>query len=167
MQKSKPFHVEFIIEELHGAAVTIAKHKQGCRVLQRMIENSSGVDSSITLIDELLEKADSLCRHDFGHHVMASVLQHCPWNQQKRIIEALCCNLHSHVSIRHSNFVIEAALDHCPEGQSLLIAKFVNGGADPSSLQLDKLKSKIEHHCLCQGQLPSVSKVSVTRLHIN
>merc|ERR1712187_702386 len=83
----------------------------------------------------------------FGHHVMASVLEHGSCDQQQKIIEVLCSNLPSHVGNRSSNFVIEAVLMHCPGLKRPLIEQFVHGGTDLSAaLQLSKLKSLIDHY---------------------
>merc|ERR1712187_529856 len=88
--------------------------------------------------------------------VMASALEHGLWSQQQKVIGALCGNLPSHVASRNSNYVIEAALDHCLQGRSQLVDKFVHGGTELSAaLQLCKLRSVID--LVCQGTELSVA----------
>merc|ERR1712048_1125199 len=103
----------FIAEELSGIAADVAKHRYGCRIFCRLLEHCASEISTMALIDELLAEASGFCRHNFAHHVIASVLEHSPLSQKQRVVDALCCSMWSHISDRNSNFVMEHVLTHC------------------------------------------------------
>jgi pumilio RNA-binding family len=121
----------FVIEELRGVGANVARHRYGCRILCRLLEHCASEADMVTLIDEILDEADDLCRHSFGHHVIQSVLEQSPNPQQKQVVVALCRDLPRHVWNRNSSFVIEKVLTHCQTGeQRMLVEQLVNEGPD-------------------------------------
>merc|ERR1712187_976650 len=48
-----------IIEQLHGTAVQVAKHRYGCRVLERLIEHCSETQLSV-LMEEVVAESEPL-----------------------------------------------------------------------------------------------------------
>eukprot|EP00933_Yihiella_yeosuensis_P064919 TRINITY_DN68473_c0_g1_i1.p1 TRINITY_DN68473_c0_g1~~TRINITY_DN68473_c0_g1_i1.p1 ORF type:complete len:377 (-),score=60.20 TRINITY_DN68473_c0_g1_i1:245-1375(-) len=74
----KPQASQFVIDELlqRGSRVTVrvAKHKYGCRVVQRLLEHcrSSQVKE---MVAELLKEVIPLSRHPYGNYVMQQVFE--------------------------------------------------------------------------------------------
>merc|ERR1719408_105282 len=66
--------LEFVVDELrtHGF-VAAAKHKFGCRVVQRLLENLSGVQL-LELQTSLLKESMDLSKHASAHFVMVCLL---------------------------------------------------------------------------------------------
>lgn len=60
-------------------AVTVAKHRYGCRVLCRLIEQCDDTDAQSefrSLLDELIPEMSVLARHEFGTFVVQTMLEY-------------------------------------------------------------------------------------------
>jgi len=108
----------FIAEELLGNAARFARHRFGCRIMCRLLEHCSSQEGTLRLIDEVLEdpaEALDLCRHNFGHHVVQSILEHGDVRYKELIAEVLRHDLLANASHRSASYVVESALSHCSE----------------------------------------------------
>ncbi|CAE7242467.1 pum2, partial [Symbiodinium microadriaticum] len=108
----------FIAEELSGNAARFARHRFGCRIICRLLEHCSSQEGTLRLIDEVLEdpaEALDLCRHNFGHHVVQSILEHGDVRYKELIAEVLGHDLLANASHRSASYVVESALSHCSE----------------------------------------------------
>ncbi|CAE7336296.1 APUM5, partial [Symbiodinium natans] len=113
-----PATSSFIGEELLGNAARFARHRFGCRIMCRLLEHCSSQEGTFKLIDEVLEdpsEALDLCRHNFGHHVVQSVLEHGDARYKELIAEVLRHDLLGNASHRSASYVVESALSHCLE----------------------------------------------------
>lgn len=76
----RPVDVQFIIDELrHGAAggvVQAARHRYGCRIIQRLLEHCP-LDQVAPMVGELLAEAASLSSHIYGNYVMQHIVEFC------------------------------------------------------------------------------------------
>lgn len=95
-----PSSVCFILHELEGRwhPAFVAKHRFGCRVLERIIEHfpaSPGADSTgvssmfVRFVDGLLANATTLCRHAYGTFVMQHIIEHGSVEQQRSVVSSL------------------------------------------------------------------------------
>merc|ERR1719264_1154806 len=133
-------------------AEEVACHRFGCRILCRLQEHCASATRSIPLLDEALSKAEVLCKHQFGHYVIQSVLEHGTMRQREQVMEALCSDPLAFASNRNGCFVIEAAMSYCSAAdQELFIDGLIRGGDD-------KLTT------LAQGQPGSCAMRSILRL---
>jgi len=120
-----PAQAGFIVQELRGVATSVACHRYGCRILCRLLEHSMGGE----LIGEVLEVAETLCRHPFAHHVVESVLEHGDEEQRHRVFLALHSDLVQNAQDPHASFVIQAAFEKCStEDAQALAHGLVRGG---------------------------------------
>lgn len=106
----------FIADELLVNAQRFARHRFGCRIVCRLVEHCSSEESTQKLIDTLLEdreEALDLCKHNFGHHVVQSVLEHGDARHKEIIADVLRHDLLANARHRSSSYVLEAALLHC------------------------------------------------------
>jgi len=75
----RPLDLQFIVDELMqagaGAVCKAARHRYGCRVLQRLLEHCPPEQKN-RLVEELLTEAVTLCTHIFGNYVMQHLLEH-------------------------------------------------------------------------------------------
>merc|ERR1712060_360863 len=85
----------------------------GCRIMCRLLQHATSHNSVVALIDEVLDEAVFLCQHSFGHHVMETILEHCPPEQQKHVVDSIRRILPESVNNRNASFVIEKALSDC------------------------------------------------------
>ncbi|CAE8708987.1 unnamed protein product, partial [Polarella glacialis] len=111
-----PFNsADFVVQELRSQGAATARHRFGCRIICRLMEHSASEEDTAALADEVLEHAEELCRHSFGHHVVQSILEHGLPRQRACIAAALCHDLHRSARNRNASYVIEKALTYCSE----------------------------------------------------
>lgn len=73
-----PHSVQFIINELAAwplSWVGVAKHRFGCRVIERLLEHCSE-DMMAPLTDAVVRDASALARHPYGNYVVQHVLEY-------------------------------------------------------------------------------------------
>jgi len=83
---------QFILEEVlqHGPGVVphVARHRFGCRVLERLIESFSD-DKVRHIVEQLLSEAVALATHPYGNYVIQHALKHGSRLQRARLCEKL------------------------------------------------------------------------------
>eukprot|EP00929_Paragymnodinium_shiwhaense_P115253 TRINITY_DN83_c0_g3_i1.p1 TRINITY_DN83_c0_g3~~TRINITY_DN83_c0_g3_i1.p1 ORF type:complete len:482 (+),score=100.41 TRINITY_DN83_c0_g3_i1:95-1540(+) len=113
----------FIAEELCGQAAETACGKFGCRILCRLLEHSAGEERTVQLIEEVLLKAGELVRHEFGHHVIESILEHGMDRHKQLLMAALEREMPLNVLNRNALFVLDRAMNQStPRERSCLSA---------------------------------------------
>jgi len=120
----------FIAEEIMASkesASKIARNRHGCRILCRLLEfSSSESKTSALLVSQVLEEAEDLCRHSFGHHVLQAALEHGNSSHRSRIAAALLSDLDSCAKHRNGSYLVEKALKFCcEEDQRALLERLV------------------------------------------
>jgi len=107
-----PTAFDFIAQELRGVGTVVARHRFGCRILCRLLEHMADNPACDELFTEILAEAGQLCRHEFGHYVMESVLEHGQPRQRGCLVQALILEGPS-LAIHHfASHVIETAITH-------------------------------------------------------
>jgi len=72
----RPMDSQFIIDELvHAGVAKTARHRHGCRVLQRLYELCAP-DQMRPISEDLVKDALPLCRHIFAKYVMQHLIEH-------------------------------------------------------------------------------------------
>lgn len=113
----------FVVRELQGNAVRVAKHRFACRIFCRLLE-FSGTSATSQLVDELLETGENLCTHSFAHHVIQSILEHGEERHKHLIAKMLTSELWTHATHKNSSYLIEKALCYCSQqDQEVLVGK--------------------------------------------
>jgi len=119
----------FVVDELLEDCSGFVRHRFGCRVMCRILEHSGGDSMEINtwmMANEVVKETGDLLLHNFGHHVIESLLEHGLPEHKHQIAVALYANLAEYVTGRHSTYVIESALKQCSmEDQQLLISALV------------------------------------------
>lgn len=114
----------FIAKELLGNAARFVRHRFGCRIICRLLEHCSSQEGTRRLIEEVLEdpsEALDLCRHNFGHHVVQSILEHGDGKYKAQIAEVLLHDVLANASHRSASHVVESALSHCSDTDQLAL----------------------------------------------
>eukprot|EP00928_Gymnodinium_smaydae_P005054 TRINITY_DN11740_c1_g6_i1.p1 TRINITY_DN11740_c1_g6~~TRINITY_DN11740_c1_g6_i1.p1 ORF type:complete len:521 (+),score=72.23 TRINITY_DN11740_c1_g6_i1:68-1564(+) len=102
--------LSFIGEELKSHAVETARHRYGCRVLSRLLEQAGSAPSTVALVDAVLIQVGDLCTHNYGHHVIESVVEHGQPNQKSFIVRTLCSKSSRYSIDRNGTHVLKAVL---------------------------------------------------------
>jgi len=149
----------FIVEELMGKAVVMARHRYGCRILCRLVEQFAHEPAVEALMEELLAEASDLCRHSFAHHVLQCILEYSPSDQQQKIVDALSSELHRNVRSRNATFVIQKVLTYssAPELDGLVAALLRGGTAGQTCLARNRAAPRVAK---ALSELPEAKDVS-------
>ncbi|CAK9095880.1 Pumilio homolog 1 (APUM-1) (AtPUM1) [Durusdinium trenchii] len=86
--------LHFVLEEMlaWAPAPVLARHRYGCRVLERILEHFA--EPAIKgLLEDLLYYAKELCLHPFGNFVMQIFMEHSPTSYRKALIEIIAQNI--------------------------------------------------------------------------
>lgn len=139
-------HLQFMLEELtqrenggpgEPCVASFAKHRFGCRVIQRLLEHcdvGDGMDSAdpalSTLVDQLLGVAGTLVKHKFGNFVVQTLLEQGAREDRHkhRIAEELLRDVPSLARHRVASHVLETAMKMCcAQDQERLAIKVLEG----------------------------------------
>jgi hypothetical protein len=120
-------HASFVVDELKGVGLEVARHAFGCRVLCRILEHLSPSDSStLELIEEVLADLDELCNHSFGSFVVRHLLEFGLPEHRHRVVTAIQKDLAGYAKHKFGSHVVESALRHAsPEDQHILARELV------------------------------------------
>lgn len=130
-----PQEVPFLTGELSQCNLQFASHKYGCRVYCRLLETAAAEDGVSALVDEVLQEAEQLVSHPFGHHVVECALEHGLPHQRRAIIAALRKNPLQNARNRPCAYVVEKALLYgtTPEKEQLAL-DLVGAASDVAAL---------------------------------
>jgi len=149
-----PRDCQFIIDEIseqgRRAASQLARHRYGCRIMQRLLEHCKP-EQTEALTDVLLGEAVPLVRHQYGNFVMQRVLSHGTPKQQRQACQLLLPKIGELANDSNASAVVAKALSHaCQEDQKALAAEILS----ESGLLLAMCKTRHGHQtalALLQG----------------
>lgn len=131
--------LDWMVHELAGLAPVVARHRFGCRVLERLIEHFP-THCTEALMNELLADVWELSRHNFGNFVVQHLLEHGTVAQQSAIVDVLVADVQRLSRHRVASHVVRAALVQCADAdRNRLIATL---RADPA-----ELADLVHHRC--------------------
>eukprot|EP00425_Heterocapsa_triquetra_P047058 CAMPEP_0195074424 /NCGR_PEP_ID=MMETSP0448-20130528/17536_1 /TAXON_ID=66468 /ORGANISM="Heterocapsa triquestra, Strain CCMP 448" /LENGTH=223 /DNA_ID=CAMNT_0040106677 /DNA_START=15 /DNA_END=683 /DNA_ORIENTATION=- len=111
----RPQASQFIIDELQrrgpGAATQAARHRFGCRILERLLEHC--LPSQVRgLVEALVGDAVSLASHPYGNYVVQHILEHGAPDQQARLAGLFADHVLMLGSDSYASAVVAKALTH-------------------------------------------------------
>eukprot|EP00931_Biecheleriopsis_adriatica_P012475 TRINITY_DN11362_c0_g1_i1.p1 TRINITY_DN11362_c0_g1~~TRINITY_DN11362_c0_g1_i1.p1 ORF type:complete len:392 (+),score=92.85 TRINITY_DN11362_c0_g1_i1:84-1259(+) len=109
----RPTSVHFVLIELQawGRPAALARHRYGCRVLERLIEHFP-MKSLGVFLDEILAESHELSRHVYGNFVVQHVVEHGDQNHRRQIVEMLLKDLMGAALDQHACSVLDKALSY-------------------------------------------------------
>eukprot|EP00933_Yihiella_yeosuensis_P023937 TRINITY_DN1857_c1_g1_i2.p1 TRINITY_DN1857_c1_g1~~TRINITY_DN1857_c1_g1_i2.p1 ORF type:complete len:548 (-),score=99.87 TRINITY_DN1857_c1_g1_i2:235-1878(-) len=113
----------------------IAKHRYGCRVLERFVEQTSKMEELQSLFAVIEARAVPLSCHKYAHHVVKRVLEHFPVMRGKVLASILpqTCTM---AMKKYGSWLVQKALDHSDRtSQGLIVQAFL----DSESPTLEKV----------------------------
>ncbi|CAE7865557.1 pum [Symbiodinium necroappetens] len=139
----RPRDCQFIIEEISSqgrrAASQLARHRYGCRIMQRLLEHLRH-EQTMGMVDFLLKEGLQLVRHQYGNFVMQRILSHGTPAQRHSLCQLLLIQASDLATDQNASAVLAKALAHvCPEDKRSL----ANGLLSQPGLLL--AMSKIRH----------------------
>ncbi|CAE7817653.1 APUM5, partial [Symbiodinium microadriaticum] len=103
----------FIVEEIMGSAIAVAKNRMGCRIFCRLLEFCSTNPKVCHLVDELLADVSELCCHSFAHHVIQSILEHGEERHKHVIAQTLVADVVRFAQHKNTSYLIEKVMTLC------------------------------------------------------
>ena len=119
--RANQFMVDELLMEGPGAVVNAAKHRYGCRILQRMLEQL-WAQQLTDIVSELVASSANLTTHVYGHFVIACLLERYPATHQG-ISLAIERNISATMRSRYGRAVVADALLFGAARQQLALAR--------------------------------------------
>jgi len=126
--------VQFVVDELagyRGGWAALARHRFGCRVAERLIEQFPGemIDMLMTAV---IADTHTLCCHPFGNYVVQHVLEYGSKEKRAQVVAGLIQDdVVSLAQHRVANNVVEKVVELCGPEEQQTLAKAIlaaNGG---------------------------------------
>jgi len=112
-----PEHMEFVLTELQEeqeeSLLALARHRFGCRILQRVMEQFSS-EQAEPMIDKILTDIASLSRHQYGNFVVQHILQNGLPSQRHAIAVVVGEDIIRLSKHRIASHVVSSAMINCP-----------------------------------------------------
>jgi len=105
----------FVAEELRGTASKLSRHRFGCRIFCRLLEFHGKHHSVQLLVEEVLNEAEDLCCHPFGHHVAQSVLEHGTAEHRDVVAATIESNPLGFAKNQNASYLVERVLSSCSD----------------------------------------------------
>lgn len=123
----RPGALQFIIDEILVRPVAVsqaARHKYGCRIVQRLLE-SCKPDQVRGLVQILLADARAIACHPYGNYVMQHLLRHGCEEDKGSLIQVLLEHLATLTEDSYGCAVISAAMQYASAVDQRSIASFI------------------------------------------
>lgn len=121
----RPEASQFIVDELAarpGMAAQAARHKYGCRIMQRLLEHC-GATLTAVLIEDVLGDILQMAQHPYGNYVIQQILQHGLAEQRGRVGRVLEHDVTTVVMDTYGCAVVYKALCHAPAPERMALAR--------------------------------------------
>lgn len=133
LQVLAPERTGFVSREIYGSpedadrVFQLAKHKYGCRAMQRILEKGVNCPEHQPLIRVLIDQTPELSRTLHGHHVANKVLEltDIPGEVKTNVITAMCNHF--------------GAICHSRNARDVLIKAMQEGSPEDANLVADKV----------------------------
>jgi hypothetical protein len=122
-----------IRRRMKGRAVAMARHRFGCRIVERVVEHCSEAQIGC-LLDEIVADAGTLCRHPFGNFVVQKILEHGSIARRTIILKQMVPTIPVVAMHRTASHVVQKALDHCGEEGQCAVAEAILRAPAPNSV---------------------------------
>lgn len=126
-----------IIKQLHARGpIVVAKHRFGCRVLERLIEHCSEHEIG-PLIDPIISSSEMLCRHSYGNFVIQHLFEQGAPARRLDILSQLLHAVPYLAMHRTASHVIQRLLEYCDrESLHMIIATLLNSQSPTSFVEV-------------------------------
>lgn len=120
----------FVADELLDSASHFARHRFGCRIFCRLIEFHAEQKPTLMLVEEVLQEAEDLCCHPFGHHVAQSVLEHGIDQHRDVVAETIDRNPLGYARNQNASYLVERVLSSGSRYQESLLSELSSSLVD-------------------------------------
>jgi len=122
----RPHQVQFMIDEISSKGVkaiaNVARHKYGCRIIQRLLEHCEPAQVK-GLVDALLVDAVASCEHPFANYTMQHILEYGTDDQRRCLTGVLVQSASRGASNVHSMAVARKAMKYASHEEQHRLAQ--------------------------------------------
>jgi len=113
----RPVDSQFVVDEIQlggvGAASRVARHRYGCRILQRLLEHCSSAPEQVhDLMEEILSDGVQLATNIYANYVLSHLLEFGTESQKWRLTNLLAAHAATVGANSYGCAVLHKALDH-------------------------------------------------------
>lgn len=108
----RPSAVDFVLCEIgieDNQVRNLAKHRYGCRVLQRIIEHFS-LERLTDLLDKIIFHAQELCFDEYGNYVIKHLIEHGNDEHKEKIVTVILKDVSAVTKSKEACSVLDKAL---------------------------------------------------------
>jgi len=113
----------FVACELRDSASHFARHRFGCRIFCRLIEFHAEQEPTLMLVEEVLQEAEDLCCHPFGHHVAQSILEHGIEQHREFVCATIDRNPLGYARNQNASYLVERVLSGSTRYQESVLSE--------------------------------------------
>ncbi|OAG31327.1 pumilio RNA-binding family [Nematocida displodere] len=141
---------KFVIKEFEADAVNLSRHRYGCRVIQRIFENSKGCSEAI---DTIINNAKTLVEDQYGNYVIQHILEKGTDAHKKKIIADLADKVAEHSTHKFASNVMEkCVVCGTPENRKYMLGQLLKAKAETGgtlvSISCDKFGNYVVQRML-------------------
>ncbi|CAJ1394746.1 unnamed protein product [Effrenium voratum] len=105
----------FVATGALGHGTQMSRHRFGCRIFCRLFEFHARQEGTLLLVEEILQEAEDLSCHPFGHHVIQTILEHGCQKHRDAVAEVILSNPMGFAQNQNSSYLVEKALLNCSD----------------------------------------------------
>jgi Pumilio-family RNA binding repeat len=154
---------DFVIKEFELDAVNLSRHRYGCRVIQRIFENSSNCEDAVR---KIIEKTPLLVEDQYGNYVIQHILEHGVESDKRKIMKKLTGKMGEYSIHKFASNVVEKCVlfgSGCERRQMLeAILESDSGVPRAVSMACDKFGNYVIQRML--DVLPETEKGRLVKL---
>ncbi|CAE7408250.1 APUM1 [Symbiodinium necroappetens] len=124
---SRPADCQFIIDEImacNGFVELAARHKYGCRIIQRLLERCSTAQVEC-VANAILSDVSGIARHPYGNYVLQNLLEHGTPAHRHKLAEELRKEIVPICQDSFGSAVVAAALSQLCKEDAISLARAI------------------------------------------
>jgi hypothetical protein len=128
---------EMLSMELRGHVWQAIESPYANYVIQQCILTSPAYSVQF-IIDEIISRNDGACRaaqHPFGCRIIQRLLEHCPPEQVRELVDGILCEVESLVGNKFGNYVLQHIIEFGSYEQQQCLLRFIGERAHTLSLR--------------------------------
>lgn len=129
-----PTRLGAIGEAMRGQAISVARHRFGCRILERLVEHCSETQVGF-LLDEVFADLEALARHQYGNFVVQHLLEYASPARKIAAQRALLPHVLAHTTHRTASHVVQRMFDLADSSWQAAIVDTILAGRGEASLE--------------------------------
>lgn len=123
---------DFIIREFENDVVNLSRHRYGCRVIQRIFENSA---NCTVAIEKIIASARFLVEDQYGNYVIQHILEQGTEAHKRRIITDLLDRIEHYSTHKFASNVMEkCVVCGTPENRRQMLQHLIRSKPETGSL---------------------------------